>query len=65
MSTIHGAYVVSFTFSKVGDDATGVLVVGKQTKGKVDVINAFQDKEAWDLYQKLTVKKEVKTDEHD
>lgn len=59
MSTISGAYVVSFTFSKVGDAATGVVVVGKQNKGKVDVINAFQGKEAWDLYQKLTVKKEV------
>lgn len=63
MSTIHGAYVVSFLFSKLGDGATGVLVVGKQTKGKVDVINAFQGKEAWDLYQKLTVNKEVTSDD--
>ena len=47
---------MSFDFSNNGD--TGVVIVGKQTKGKVEIINAFQGKEAWDLYQKLTVKKE-------
>lgn len=64
MNNIHGAYIVSFSFSEVGDVATGVLVVGKQNKGDIDIINAFQGKEALDLYQKLTIKKEVKTDEH-
>ena len=56
MDKIHGCYLVSFDFSNNGD--TGVVLVGKQTNGKIDIINAIQGKEAWDLYQKLTVKKE-------
>ena len=35
-----------------------VLVVGKKTKGEaVKVINAFEGKEAEELWEKLTVKK--------
>ena len=56
MSKVEGCYLVSFSFSNNGD--TGVVIVGKQTKGKVEIINAFQGKEAWDLYQKLAIKKE-------
>lgn len=49
-------YLVSVDFSH-GTDA-GIMLVGKQTKGDVDIINAFQGEEAWDIYQKLvTIKK--------
>jgi hypothetical protein len=58
MDKIYGAYIVSFSFSNPNDTNASVVVVCKQTKGKVEVVNAFQGKEAWDLYQKLTVKKE-------
>lgn len=36
---------------------SGVLIVGSQKNGQVDVINAYQGKEAYELYRKLTVKK--------
>lgn len=44
------------------DDTDGkdkcVLIVGRKTQGKaVDIINAFQGKEARDLHRKLTEKK--------
>lgn len=53
---MNGAVIVSWDFSH-GD--TGVLIVGRQTKGVTRVINAFQGKEARDIYEKLTtVKKE-------
>jgi hypothetical protein len=43
-----------------GED-TGVLIVGRQKNGKVDVINAFQGQEAIDIYKKLITvnKKEI------
>lgn len=47
-----GAIIVSWDFSR-GDDV-GVLIVGEQNKGKVEVINAFQGDEAFDIYKKLT-----------
>ena len=35
----------------------GVLIVGRQNKkGGIDIINAFQGKEAMELYEKLTTK---------
>jgi ATP-dependent DNA ligase len=50
--------IVSWDFSH-GEDK-GVLIVGRQTNGVVKVINAFQGKDARDIYEKLTtVKKEV------
>lgn len=40
-----------------------VLVVGKKNPGQaVDIINAFQGKEADELWQKLTVKEEKSDD---
>lgn len=49
--------IVSVDFSNGKD--VGVLIVGRQQNGKVDIINAFQGKEAEELYSKLTtVKKE-------
>lgn len=38
---------------------TGVLIVGKQDKGKVEVINAFQGEEAQKLWKRL-IKEEEK-----
>ena len=51
----NGAVVVSWDFSH---EDTGVLIVGRQVKKEIKVINAFQGKEARDIYEKLTTKKE-------
>lgn len=50
----NGAVIVAWDLSH-GDDKT-ILLVGKQTNGKVDVINAFQGEEALDIYKKLLPK---------
>ena len=47
--------IVSWDFSRGKD--VGVLIVGSQKIGQVDIINAYQGKEAYELYRKLTVKK--------
>ena len=47
--------IVNWDFSR-GKDA-GILIVGSQQNGRVDIINAYQGKEAYELYRKLTVKK--------
>ena len=51
MNNTNGAYIVSWDFSR--DNDTGVLIVGEQKKGKIDIVNAFQGKEAFDIYEKL------------
>lgn len=53
---VNECLLVSVDFIQ-GED-TGVLIVGRQHKGKVDIVNAFQGQEAIDIYKKLiTVKK--------
>lgn len=53
---VNECLIVSVDFTQ-GED-TGVLIVGRQRKGKVDIVNAFQGQEAIDIYKKLiTVKK--------
>lgn len=53
MPNTYGSIIVSWDFSH-GDDK-GVLLVGKKNENEiVDVINAFQGKEAYDIYEKLT-----------
>lgn len=47
-----GSVIVSWDFSNGKD--VGVLIVGRQTKGTVEIINAFQGKEAEELYLRLT-----------
>lgn len=47
----NGAVIVSWDFSN-GKDAD-ILLVGRQNKGVVDVINAFQGEEAREIYEKL------------
>ena len=53
-----GAVIVSWAFTRGRD--VGVLIVGRQTKGNVEIVNAFQGDEAFDIYEKLTNVKEKK-----
>lgn len=59
MNDTHGAFIVSWDFSHGPDKH--ILLIGRKTpKHDVEVINAFQGKDAHDIYDKLiTVKKEV------
>ena len=53
--------IVAVDFSH-GDD-TGVLIVGKQMDGHMEIINAFQGKDAEELWEKLVgFRKEKKND---
>lgn len=53
---VNESLLVGVDFTK-GEDI-GVLIVGRQEDGVVNVINAFQGQEAADLYRKLiTVRK--------
>lgn len=53
---LHTVLLVGVDFS---EKDKGVLIVGvKQPNQDVKVINAFQDKEAYELFQKLIGKKE-------
>ena len=47
--------IVNWDFSRGKD--VGVLIVGSQKNGKMDVINAYQGKEAYKLYRKLIIQK--------
>lgn len=48
--------IVSVSFT--GGDDTGVLLVGRKANGaEVEIVNAFQGKEAEELYKKLITKK--------
>ena len=52
---VNECLLVSVDFMQ-GED-TGVLIVGRQKNGKIDIVNAFQGQEAIDIYKKLiTVK---------
>lgn len=47
-----GSLIVGFDFSK---EDSGVLIIGRKEMGQqVTVINAFEGKEAYELYKKLT-----------
>lgn len=51
-----GSCIVSWVFSD--DKDTDILLVGVQKNGKVDVVNAFEGKDAQDVYEKLfTIKR--------
>lgn len=47
------SFIVSFDFS---DKDHGVCIVGRQIEGKMNIINAFQDEEAREIFDKLTTK---------
>lgn len=51
---LEGSFIVSYSFS---DHDIGVLLVGKQTNGIVDVVNAFEGKEAMDIFRMISKKK--------
>ena len=52
---INESLIIGVDFSERDN---GVLIVGRQKNGEVSIINAFQGKEAFDIYEKLiTVKK--------
>lgn len=53
---LSDAVIVSIDMSRGIDN--DVMIVGRQTKGKMEVINAFQGAEARMLWGKLTTKKE-------
>lgn len=53
---VNECLLVSVDFNRGVD--VGVLIVGRQRNGKVDIVNAFQGQEAEEIYRKLiTVKK--------
>lgn len=53
---VNKCYLVGVDFSR--GENTGVLIVGEQVDGKVNVINAFEGEEAYALFKKLITKKE-------
>lgn len=55
MTNTNGAYVVSWDFTHGKD--VGVLIVGKKNGKEIDIINAFQGQEAYDIYVKLSTVK--------
>lgn len=51
-----GSVVVSWNFPEKDEDRA-ILIVGRKKPGKVaEVINAFQGKEAKEIYERLTKK---------
>lgn len=56
---VNECLLVSVDFTK-GEDV-GILIVGRQKNGKIDIVNTFQGQEAANIYRKLiTIKnKEV------
>lgn len=55
MENVSDTFLVGVDFTK---EENGVLIVGrKRMNESVDIINAFQGQEAWDLYQKLITAK--------
>lgn len=52
---INESLIIGVDFPNRDD---GVLIVGRQKNGEVTIINAFQGKEAFDIYEKLiTIRK--------
>ena len=50
MKELYGSLIIGYDFK---DNEHGVLVVGNPDKGSIDIVNAFQDKEASDLLHRL------------
>jgi hypothetical protein len=57
MPNTYGAYIVAWDFSN-GEDSD-VLIVGEQKNSTMNIVNAFQGKEARDIYEKLSTVKKV------
>lgn len=58
MNNNYGAFVVSWDFSRDTDNA--ILLVGSKENGIMEIVNTFRGKEAIDIYEKLSKKKETK-----
>lgn len=59
MDKTNGCFVVSWDFNHGEDE--DLVIVGERENGALKIINAFQGKEARDIYEKLsTVKEESK-----
>lgn len=56
----YGAVIVSWDFSNGRDSS--ILLVGEQTNGVVEIINAFQGEEAKELFNRLVTRKEKRDD---
>lgn len=47
--------LIGYDFS---EEDKGVLIVGRKAEGEnIEVVNAFEGEEAWELYKKLITKK--------
>lgn len=58
-----GAFIVSWDYSH-GKDKMVLIVGQKRMNGSVEIVNAFQGKDAEELYEKLsTIKTEVTNDQ--
>lgn len=51
MKSINGAVIVSWSLTDGTDDS--VLIVGQQVNNKIEILNAFQGREAHEIYHKL------------
>lgn len=61
MKNVCKSIIVGVDFTHGKD--VGVLIVGEQVDGKVNIINAFQGEEAYNLYKKLITKKSADKEE--
>lgn len=50
----NGAFVVSWDFSREEDK--DLVIVGERKNGVMEVVNAFQGKDARDIYERLSKK---------
>lgn len=50
----NGAFVVSWDFSREEDK--NLVIVGERKNGVMEVVNAFQGKDARDIYERLSKK---------
>lgn len=61
MDISEGSFVIGYDFSKGEGHVRDTLIVMQGDRdNKMKVINAFYDKEAHDIYSRLTAKKENK-----
>lgn len=57
----NGLDTILVSFNPCSQNGDELLIVGRKIPGKKDatIVNAFQGKEAVDLYEKLTVRKVI------
>lgn len=52
----NGAFVVSWDFSR--EENKDLVIVGERKNGIMEIVNAFQGKDARDIYERLSKKEE-------